>query len=450
MSTIKLRLSVIMMTMLFFMGSCNFINEDINIDPNNPTDVPLNLLLPGVQVAYAYTLGGDFGRYTTIWMQQHAGVERQHTGYEVYQVKENDINNAWNIIYSSVLSDSKIIIDKAGVDSPHYVGVAKVIQAMVLGNLVDLFSDVPWSEALEGAENLSPKYDNGADLYNTIQTLLDEGITALSASESVLSPGSNDLVFAGDLTKWVAAANTLKARYYLRLGNNAQAINTAANGIASSDADAELNFGAAAIEANPWAQFEEQRGDVAMGGFMLDLMNTIEDPRRTAYATTNDQGVFAGAAAGIPDNSPAVSRFGPFYGSRDSPVPLVTHVENKFIEAEAKLASADAAGAAAAHNAAIIASLASFGVSDADFETAQASEDDTTINLEKIITHKYLALYTQQEPFADWRRTGIPALQPAQGETQIGRRFPYPGDERLYNTNYPGQANVFERVFWDN
>jgi len=432
------------------MGSCNFINEDVNINPNNPIDVPLNLLLPGVQVEYAYVLGGDFGRYTTIWMQQHAGVERQHTGYEVYQVKENDINNAWSTIYATILSDSQIIIDKAGADSPHYVGVSKVIQAMVLGNLVDLFNDVPWSGALQGAENLTPAYDNGADLYNTIQTLLDEGITALSASESLLSPGTNDLVYQGDLTKWVAAANTLKARHYLRLGNNAQALNAVANGIASSADDAQLNFGAAAAEANPWRQFEEQRGDVVMGGFMLDLMNSIEDPRRAAYATLNDQGVYVGAAAGVPDNSPAVSRFGPFYGSRDSPIPFVTHVENKFIEAEAELASGNAAVAAEAHNEAIIASLASFGVSDADFEAAQASEDDATIDLTKIITHKYIALYTQQEPFADWRRTGIPDLQPAQGETQIGRRFPYPGDERLYNTSYPGQVTVFERVFWDN
>ena len=88
-----------------FMGGCDFVNEEINIDPNRPTDVSMALLLPPTQTSYAFVAGGDFGRFATIWTQQHSGVERQHAGYEVYQLKEGDVNNGWTTMYADVLNE---------------------------------------------------------------------------------------------------------------------------------------------------------------------------------------------------------------------------------------------------------------------------------------------------------------------------------------------------------
>lgn len=440
-----------------FMGGCDFVNEEINIDPNRPTDVSMALLLPPTQTSYAFVAGGDFGRFATIWTQQHSGVERQHAGYEVYQLKEGDVNNGWTTMYADVLNELSIIRTKADeTASPHYAGVAKVMTASSLGMLVDLFGDIPYTEAFQGADNLTPAYDGASDVYATIQTLLDEGIADMAQGTSNFSPGSDDIIYGGDLGAWTAAARTLKARYHLHLS----AINNGSHASALADIDAGAiasNAGSGMVpfeggNAGPWFLFEQDRGDVVMNGTLIDLMNGMSDPRLAVYATQNDAGIYAGAAPGVPDNTPAVSRFGSLYGSAASAIAFVTYTEAKFIEAEAAFETGDLARAATAHNEAISSSLDAAGVSDAAYITAQASETDATITLEKILTHKYVALYSQLEVFNDVRRTGIPALSPSANSnvSNIATRFPYPGDERRFNSaNMPQGVTVFDKIFWD-
>ncbi|TAE47473.1 MAG: SusD/RagB family nutrient-binding outer membrane lipoprotein [Bacteroidetes bacterium] len=448
-------IAVMMIATFGFVTSCNFVDPDLNTDPNNPADVTVNLLLPTAEVGIAYILGGDAGRYTTIWTQHHDGVDRQHLAYSVYQLLETDVDAIWGTAYATILQDLKLIREKADANgSPYYSGIAKVLTAITLGTLVDLYNDIPYSQALQGAENLTPAYDTGAQLYETIQSLLTEAKTDFSQSASVLKPGSDDLVFAGNMAKWTALANTLQARYWLHLSEiDATAYTKAlaaldAGAISGNAGSADVNFFSTTTNANPWFQFDDQRNDVRMGKFFIDLMNSINDPRITVFATPSSGTTYTGSPAGAPDV--AASGFGTLYGSDNSPVPLMLFAEAKFIEAEAAFGTNDKARAAAAHNAAIAASLEYSGVSDAAFLTAQASETDATITLEKILTHKYIALYTTQEPFVDWRRKGIPNLQPADGETRIATRFPYAQSERLYNApNYKANVTVFDKVFWD-
>ncbi|MCB9285371.1 MAG: SusD/RagB family nutrient-binding outer membrane lipoprotein [Lewinellaceae bacterium] len=432
-------------------GSCNFIDPELNVDPNNPLDVSMNLLLPQTETSIAYVLGGDLNRYTSMWTQHHSGVERQSASYEVYQVKENDVNNAWGNIYAGALQDLKIIMAKATeTESPHYRGVARVLTAFMVGNVVDLWNDIPYSDALKGAEQLKPTYDSGSSVYDQIQAMLRDAKVDLGTAASSFTPGSDDLVYGGDLDKWIALANTLLARNYLHVGDYSSALNAINDGaIADNGGNAMVDFGNGPTEQNPWYQFEDQRGDVVMGKFFIDLLVSINDPRLPYFATKDQAGGYSGAAAGVPNTT--VSRFGPYYGSADSPVPFATYAETKFIEAEAAFPTNKSA-AADAYNAGIAASLDQLGIDDAAF-LAQEAADQNSITLEKIMTHKYIACYTTLETFTDWRRTGIPALQPAAGTTQIARRFPYPGDERLYNNaNWSpySSVTVFDKVFWDN
>ncbi|MDX1907222.1 MAG: SusD/RagB family nutrient-binding outer membrane lipoprotein [Bacteroidia bacterium] len=448
-------IAVTLAGMLIFMASCNFIDPDLNVDPNNPAEVEVNLLLPNTQVALSYILGGDFGRYVSIWTQHHDGIDRQHLAYSVYQIKETEVDNAWNSLYATVLSDLKIIREKAAESgSPYYAGISKTMTALTLGTLVDLFNDIPYSQALQGADDLTPAYDNAADVYAEIQSLLDGAITDFGSATSTLKPGADDLVFGGNISKWKETAQALKARYYLHLSEHdsnayGQALAAVTGAISSNSNNAQVKYAEATTSNNPWYQFESQRGDVVMGQFFIDLMKSINDPRIAVYATTNSGGNYKGSPAGAPITPDSASRMGTLLASTSSAVPLITYAEVKFIEAEAALAAGDRARAATAHNAAIEASLAYCGVSDAAFVTAQ-TETEATISLEKILTHKYIALYTTQEPFVDWRRKGIPALQPASGESRIATRFPYPQSERLYNAeNYKTGVTVFDKVFWD-
>jgi hypothetical protein len=432
-------------------GSCNFIDPALNVDPNNPLDVSVNLLLPQAEVTIAYALGGDVNRYTSMWTQHHSGVERQSAGYEVYQLKENDVNNLWSNIYASALQDLKILAEKATeTEAPHYRGVARILTAFLMGQVVDLWNDVPYSDALKGADQLKPAFDSGASVYDQIQALLRDAKLDLAEASSTRSPGSDDLIYGGDRAKWTAFANTLLARNYLHLGDYGSALNALNDGgIADNGGNAMVPFGTGPTEQNPWFQFDDQRNDIRMGKFFIDLMLSINDPRLPYFAGQDQDGNYRGAAAGVPDAT--ASGWGPYYCSADSPLAFATYAEAKFIEAEASFPTNKEA-AANAYNEGIAASLEQLGIDDAAFLTQEAA-DAGNITLEKIMTHKYIACYTTLETFSDWRRTGIPALTPADGTNQIARRFPYPGDERLYNaTNYAPYAGttVFDKVFWDN
>lgn len=450
-------LKIFFLSLLLITGfnSCDdsFITEDYNKDPNNPTDVSIKLLLPSSQVSWGYVVGGDFGRLVTIFTQHHTGVDRQHTAFDVYQFTESDVNNAWNGVYSTSLSDLKAVQTKATeTKSPHYTGVAKIMEAFIVSTLVDLFNDIPYSQALKGAANLNPAYDKGADIYNALLTNLDAAIADLNATASVFSPSTDDLVYGGDKAKWKALANSLKARLYLHLSkkdasNYGKALAAIGAGSLGSNAmNANIPFGDNANEQNPYFQFDDQRNDCRMGKFFIDMLMSSNDPRLPIFALADAAGKYHGGAAGGTDIM--ANGWGSFYASASSPVPLMHYAEVKFIEAEAALGT-DKVRAAKAYNDAVIASLASFGKSDATYEAANAAETDATITLAKIINQKYIALYSQLEPWSDWRRTGLPALTPAAGN-QIARRFPYPQDERLFNLkNYIANVTVFDKVFWD-
>jgi len=198
-------------------------------------------------------------------------------------------------------------------------------------------------------------------------------------------------------------------------------------------------FGEATNEWNQWYAFEQQRtGYITMNQFFLDML--ADDPRLPLYASENPAG-------GFDDQQP----IGPYYGGISASLPLVTFFEAKFIEAEAALRANDKARAAAAFNAAVTANVTKLGVADPDFIAANANETEATITLEKIMTQKYIAMFTQPEVWADWRRTNLPALTPNAGanEPAIPRRLTTAQSERLYNSSAIVVTDILQPVWWD-
>lgn len=189
---------------------------DINRDPNNPTDVPLNQLLPSVQVDAAGALGinsGGLSQIATTYV--HQTVQRGTTIND-YAVVGDDFGVAtpWTVFYTRALQDIEEILVKAGeTDATHYTGVAKIMKAYFYSILVDVYGDVPFSEACNANEFPNPKYDLGEEIYPQLLTMLDEGIAALG-TESTLSPGVDDLFYGGDRDKWRKFARTVKLKMY--------------------------------------------------------------------------------------------------------------------------------------------------------------------------------------------------------------------------------------------
>ena len=455
---------------LMLLTSCeNFL--DVNTDPNNPTEVTPPLLLTSAQSYLSYTMGGDINRYAGLFVQHYAGVQGQaQEEYDVYNFGDDETNNFWRFgMYAGALGDLDLLIKDAEANgSPHYAGVSKIIMAYGIGVMADLFGPVPFSEAFQFEENLTPSYDNQQDLYNTVQTLLDDGISNLNEASSVISPGSDDLIMGGDLDAWKRFAYFIKAKYFNHLskqdaGGSAQKVLDllGADSPAFTDAgdNATFIFLNTPNATNPLFQFEQQRGQIAVSKTILDdIMVPLNDPRIPLFADQNGNGDYTGAPNGTTvQDQPHIefSGVGPFYESAASPVVLGSYFEQKFIEAEAAMRASDQTRAHTAYLAAINASFEYLGIADSAADYLAQSEVDpgeADLTLEHIMTQKYIAMFSQgAESWTDWRRTGFPALTPAMNNLTGGVipvRFPYPESELTLNSSNVPDAGLLDPTWF--
>jgi hypothetical protein len=294
--------------------------------------------------------------------------------------------------------------------------------AMYLGTLTDHFGDIPYSEALQGAVALKPKFDSQESIYAAIATLLQEGSAELDLPSSV-QPGSDDLIHNGDLAKWKATAAALGARYLNHLskksGYNAASVIAAADLALAVGANTEIPFQSAAQNQNPWYQFTvvDRDGYLSQHGTMFNMMRASNDPRVSAYRSAD-------------------SAYMPFYGAATAKLPIITDYELMFIKAEAQYRAGLTTDARSSLEAAVAANMAYVGVSATDAAAYVAAMPSST-TLELIMNEKYVAMYTHVESWTEWRRTGFPALSAPSGAnlSEVPRRMPYPEGEYLYNAN---------------
>ncbi|HKB42798.1 MAG TPA: SusD/RagB family nutrient-binding outer membrane lipoprotein, partial [Chitinophagaceae bacterium] len=478
-------------------SSCNKM-LDINRNPDAIPDSnsPIAQLLTSAQVNLGFEGGSDLYRYSTVIMQQMSGEASQpNQTYEYYRynITGSDENNVWSSIFSTTLSDLELIIKKATASgSPYYTGIAKILKAYEYSLVVDVWGDVPYTEAQQLSENTAPHYDDDATIYPKLITLLSEAVTDLNAVSSVLTPGTNSIIYPGAFgtvkANWIKLANTLRLRLLLHYSKKDPAfslaqmtalINTAGITFMASNADNfQHPFFAVANQRNPISQFEVSRPNYLFADArMVNLMNDKSDPRRPFYFTDFPwgSGTYLGVSATSPpptanNNYSRIHTFlrgavtagtvPPFTYSGAAPQRMLSFAEYNFIRAEAALMGAPG-DPQAFFTAGITASMTEAGVSAANITTYLVA-NGTLIGtnaqkLKQIIEEKYIALFgVSVEPWTDWRRTGYPVLtvptNAITSVTAVPRTFFYPQSEIDLNPNHPPQKNASlqDKVFWDN
>lgn len=449
------------LTLALATSSCKNTFDEYAVNPNSPETASAALLLSGAEVSTFATYGGQLGRISSVLAQQAAGNQFQYQTFGQYVITEADITNEWGTIYNGALINARTLLDKYGAPNPYYSGMTKVLMALNFGIATDFWGDVPYNEAAMGLQgNFQPKYDKQEDVIKGIQALLDEAITNLSQPQSAnqFLPATDDIIFKGDVKAWINAAYIIKARYANRLsqvdpsGSATQAL-AALSHVSADQPDMNAIFYNIAGSFNQWYDFLSTRaGYIKMGKFFVDYLKTTTDPRLPYLVSKDESGGYSGLAPEESDNS-AASDPGPAIASADSPTPIATYAEAKFIEAEAQLRLGKATEAAQAYNIAVAASVNRITGSaiPADFNQKAASETANTITLEKIITQKYIALFTSPEGYNDWRRTGLPKLSANQDSQKkaIPVRLPTSQDERNYNLNATVVDDIYQPVWWD-
>lgn len=464
--------------------SCESFDE-INTNPNQATDASIQVIFPAVTAAYVYGVNGESAQFASILMQYLTGVLGDQQQVNNYAFIADMSDATWNRFYANCLNNIKNIKEKSEeLGATHYLGAAKIMEAAVLAYSVDLWNDIPYSEALQLNEISQPRFDSAEEIYVLVQQLLDEGIADLN-SESTTSPSTNDLIYRANneslwrqnsRPKWIMLANSLKARYHNHL-SKVDAAGSASATLAAIDAG---TFASNADEpivlfgsefAGPWFPYFQTtfgENNVGISQRFIDMLRDrvdegIDDPRLPFFVSATTAGLYVGTPNGATSRPQGSVVPGPYLNSREAPTPILNFSELKFIEAEAALRAGQQSRAAEAHNAAVAASLQRVtGSADAAYIEKYGSESADSITLEKIMEEKHIDLFLQTEAWSDWRRStpeggantvsGIPALEPAPSNSTQGafpRRFIYPNREIVNNSaNVPSVTNQ-DRVFWD-
>lgn len=474
-----LKPSTILLLTLLLQGCSDYL--DINTNPDSPSDsqVTEEVLLPGILSGFSYELvGGYFARTSSLWTAQVA-VTGESRGLSTLVLQDTDVNNSWEFsLYTSVLKNAKLLEQKAEVnENLGYAGLAKVIQAYALSITADFWNAAPWSQAFDPSIG-KPSFDSQEDLYLAIDTLLEDGITELVGAMESSETIEGDILYGGDLLKWREMAYALRARYAMRLvyakgqGQADLAIGYVEKSFSSNDRNASFVFEDKESANNPWVQWEDKWTDVFINKFMVELMESNQDPRLSAYALQQTDGNIVGGENGTVIQLNGTSQVSirtavgalnanTYFVENDSSVNWFSFDELMFIAAEGYLFKGDYGNAELFMKRGVRANLekiASQGVltfDDSDIDNYLNSIIFPTTfeaGQKMIIEQKYIAGFLQIEPYNDYRRTGYPEvpLPVTAFNNQIPERFPYPTNPILNNTeNVPDVNYVTDKVWWN-
>jgi SusD/RagB-like outer membrane lipoprotein len=462
---------------LSFSACSKKVMDKINKDLNDPTVVPAATELPSATVETVFgTTGTDLAWYSSMFVEQSAGADEQFYDADRRSslTAASLVDNSWNAIYDNlmILKDIRDKTAATGTEpNPALLGMSQVLTAYNLAVATDMWGDIPWSEALMGSENVHPKFDTQEDVYKAIFQLLNDAISNLSgANGSGLA--AQDLIYSGKTDKWVKAAWSLKARYFMHLQ---RVVPTAVDSVlacvpkgfsAASDAFIFDKYEATQIGSNPWWDFTyNERGDLVTGKTLYDLMNSRNDPRINAYfEPVDDNGTISAAPNGDADRTRAgngLYSYSAITANSDADAtvatPLMTYHELLFLNAEAL--ARKGSDFVPALKAAVEANFVFHGLTvaaaDAYFATEVLTRVGTSLsdNLQEIMTQKYIAMYEQEsiEVYNDYRRTGIPTMHnPNNDVASYGfpQRFPYPSSEVTANPSNVPVVNIFKDKIW--
>lgn len=460
-------------------SSCTDLTE-LNDNPKRPEAVPASGLVGNATVDL-FDLMSSTNVNTNnfrLWAQQWAQVS--YSDESNYELVERNVNGrTFNTMYASVIRDLREARTVISTDialpeatKANQLAITDVLEVVAMTTLVDIFGDLPFTEAF--TEDVTPKYDDDASIYDAMLTKLDAAINALSGSAGDVG----DLIYNGDADAWKTFANSYKLRLAIRLADfdnaRAKAMAEAAvsSGVFGSSADNfAIQYESSPPNTNPvWEDLiQSGRSDFVSANTLVDQLNSLEDPRRQFFFKQNvvdTLGVvsYKGGIAGAVNSYTAHSQIGSRLEEETLPGVIMSYTEVRFLLADAAERGFNVGGSGAEHYAAAVTeSILEWGGTAemaADY-LAQPSVAYATANgdwKEKIALQKWIAMYNQGfEAWTTYRIYDAPTMNVAEtAGTTPPSRFTYPVTEYSINTENVkaagaamGGDDLFSRVFWD-
>lgn len=457
--------------------SCVKSLDDYNIDQKNPVMVSAGSLFANSTkgIADVLTTPSVNTNVFRFYMQQWAATTYLDEPQYDFETRNIPLG-IWNSIYRTTLmglKESKKVAE-ADLLTPDAVKVNQVAATEILSVLgysvlVNMFGDVPYSEALGDVNQ--PKYDDAKTIYADLLSRLDAAINSIQPAADGF--GESDLIYGGDMSAWLKFGHSLRLRLAITLADvdesAAQAAFTAsqAGAFASNADNAAFTYLSAAPNNNPISGALvppfTNRQDYVIATTIVDKMNALSDPRMDFYFKDKIDGQYRGATQGINAPFASYSHVNDRITDPAFEALLMDYSEVQFIKAEAA-ARGWGGDAGALYRSAIEAS-ANYWAVDAGAIATYLARPDVNISInaanfrEVIGLQKWLALYNRgYDAWIEWKRLDFPKLPLATGaKNPFPLRYPYTTGE--YNLNganvkeaaakLPGGDEPDSKIFWD-
>ena len=452
--------------------------DQFNNNDKSPTTVPANSLFANATVELMDYLASPNVNVNTFRLWSQHWTQSTYTDESNFQLINRNINGeVMERMYARVLRDVKEcrgFVTASSVNSVELkntqLAVLDVLEVCAYSILVDIFNDVPYTEALMGVDNLSPKYDDASTIYSSLATTLDGAITTLSASTDMGDFAGSDLIYSGNTSHWTMLANSLKLRMAMRMadvaGSGSQAMaESAASGVfASNDDHAYILYQSSTPNTNPlWEDLVQSgRTDFLASVTLADIMNATNDPRRSIYFRNLDStgAITTSGQHGLDGAYADFSQPGNVLEVPTHPGVLLSYAEVCFHLADAANRGWNVGGDAATHYAnGVSASMLQWGSDQATADAFLLEADvawDATMADQRIGTQKWVAMYDQGlEAWCTWKMYDYPVMGiAAQSGTITPMRYNYSVDEYSVNSTNTSAANggsdlTTDKVFWD-
>lgn len=483
------KICLLLSFLIIFELGCNK-QLDINQSPNNP---PANLGTPKIELPAAILattaeVGGDYSILGGIWSNYYTEsvVASQYRNYSQYNIQPTDFNTAYTNMMASGLKNYQDVINKAKASQDwNYYLMATVMKAYTTEVLVDLYDQIPYDQGLQGQGNLNPKFQDGHDIYVSLLASIDTALSKNLGASTSTDPSSIDLVFGGNMNNWVAFANTLKLKMYLRMVNKypddaqkgIQALYSGGISFLTTDASV-AGFVDQDSKRNPMYEMNIKQlntpDNLRASTTFVSWLKANNDPRIVSFfgssnITSVNQGDDDSKAAGASSAATFVQHY-------NDPVEFISAPESYFLQAEANLRygvgaiSADSLyklGVSAAFNALGFNASSFIAPTGAYAYPLSGSAGD---QLNAIITQKWASCaYGCHgiEAFFEKNRTGYPITSAVYSNSisyvpgqivvsktsvlptgKLPQRLPFPYREAQSNTNTPSVVPITTPVWW--
>lgn len=418
--------------------------EDINQDPNNPTEVPTATIIVAAEKLLMDNLRNEniSLRGMNLFAQYYS--QYIYTDQSRYDIPRNYLDTYWDNAYKALnnlqeiieLNSNEATRDKAAAGAAgtnaNQIAIARILKSFGFQTLTDVFGNIPYNsygnnnpqfQALQrNPEILNPAYASQEEIYLDILNELKAAGDTLLKYNSLNTFGKADIIYAGNNAKWAKFANSLRLRVATRIKEKRRDLyqehfeDALAKGVfASNDDNAVFTYQAAAPNEAPLyrATVTANRRDFSVSHIMINALKGelgpvgVADPRLPIYARPNEAGQYVGQPYGLTNAEAGILKIeeislpGTVVNAPNFAEVLQEYAEVAFLISEHENWSQEE------YENGVRASLAKWGVDQAAanaYVNALPAADKETV-----LHQKYIALFTQgSEAWAEIRRTGYP------------------------------------------